>query len=86
MAIHVQDEETDWLVREFARRRGLGLTAAIKIAVREASQHEGAQVEDFLARIKPIQDRARARKPRGVTGEQPGVNDKLFMDEMWGEE
>lgn len=86
MAIHVQDEETDWLVREFARRRGLGLTAAIKTAVREASQREGAEVEDFLARIKPIQERARVRKPADVTGGRPVVDEKRFMDEMWGEE
>ncbi len=84
MAIHVQDEEADWLLREFARRRGLGLTAAIKVAVREASEHEGDRVSTFLARIKPVIDRARERKPVGEAGK--AVDDKRFMDEMWGED
>jgi antitoxin VapB len=83
MAIHVQDEETDWLVREFAKRRGLGLTAAIKTAVREASKLDETQVDAFMADIKPVLDRARARKAQN--GNKP-VDDKRFMDEMWGED
>lgn len=85
MAIHVQDEEADWLLREFARRRGLGLTAAIKVAVREASQHEDNQVEAFMARIGPVLDRARTRKALQSDAARR-VDDKQFMDEMWGEE
>ena len=38
MAIHVQDPETDRLLREFAKKRQVGLTAAIKLAVREADE------------------------------------------------
>ena len=85
MAIHVQDDEADWLLREFARRRGLGLTAALKVAIREASQHEDDQVDAFLARIEPVIDRAKARKAEegGAAGRR--VDDKQFMDEMWGE-
>ncbi|MBN9067247.1 MAG: type II toxin-antitoxin system VapB family antitoxin, partial [Rhizobiales bacterium] len=51
MAIHVQDEETDWLVREFARRRGLGITEAIRVAVREAGEREECDFEEYKRRI-----------------------------------
>jgi hypothetical protein len=84
MAIHVQDEEADWLLREFAKRRGLGITAAIKVAVREASQMEDSQFDSFMARIKPVLDRARAHKAANGTSDRP-PDDKAFMDEMWGE-
>jgi len=84
MAIHVQDDETDWLVREFARRRGLGITAAIRTAVREASEQEQDGVAAFLSRIQPVLDRARARKAEAGT-QGILVDDKAFMDEMWGE-
>lgn len=85
MAIHVQDDEADWLLREFAKRRGLGLTAAIKVAVREASVLEESHVEQLRARIKPVIDRSRARMAQdGVATSR--VDDKQFMDEMWGEE
>lgn len=82
MAIHVQDEETDRLVREFARRRGVGITAAIKIAVTEAGGRDAQAVADFMARIKPVIDRARER--RG-SARFDAEDDKRFMDEMWGE-
>ena len=80
MAIHVQDEEADWLVREFARRRGIGITTAIKVAVQEAMGHEAQSVEALAQRIEPLWEQIRARR-------QPGIgNDKAFMDEMWGED
>lgn len=85
MAIHVQDEEADWLLRDFARRRGLGITAAIKVAVREASARDDARVEQFMARIKPVRDRAEARKAKSGSVALAPADDKLFMDEMWGE-
>ena len=34
MAIHVRDPETDALVRKLAKRKGVGLTEAIREAVR----------------------------------------------------
>ncbi|TWH36651.1 MULTISPECIES: type II toxin-antitoxin system VapB family antitoxin [unclassified Aminobacter] len=80
MAIHVQDEETDWLVREFARRRGVGLTAAIKLAILEASDIERETVRSVAMRVKPILDEIRAKR-------QPVDNDeKSFMDSGWGED
>ena len=80
MAIHVQDEDTDWLVREFARRRGIGITAAIKVAVEEAMSHENQGVEALAHRIRPIVDQIKTLKTSGFDG------DKAFMDEMWGED
>lgn len=86
MAIHVQDDEADWLLREFARKRGLGLTAAIKVAVREAGRKDEEDVEAFFSNIKPVIERARARKASLPTSSAiPSPNDKTFMDEMWGE-
>jgi hypothetical protein len=80
MAIHVQDEEADWLLRDFARRRGVGLTAAIKLAVKEASVLERQSFESFQARLKPIVDQI-ANMP---------TLDKTdygkLTDELWGEE
>ena len=83
MAIHVQDEKTDWLVREFARRRGVGITAAIKAAVEESMDRDrhGAKenAEMLLQRIQPILDQIQARRT------QVQKSEKAFMDEMWGE-
>lgn len=79
MAIHVQDEETDWLVREFARRRGVGITAAIKLAVEEAIGRENRGAEALARRIEPILEEIRARKAASF-------DSKAFRDEMWGED
>lgn len=80
MAIHVQDVETDWLVREFARRRGLGITEAIKTAVQEASAHEKGAGEALAEKIEPILKEIRSRRVAGYE-----ESDKAFMDEQWGE-
>ena len=34
MVFYIRDEETDGLVRQLARRKGVGLTEAVKLAVR----------------------------------------------------
>ena len=80
MAIHVQDEETDWLVRDFARRRGLGITAAIRTAVQEASAHELSAGDALAQKIEPLLKQVRAHRRPGFE-----EGDKPFMDEMWGE-
>lgn len=74
-----RDSETDSLVRELARQRGIGLTDAVKLAVGA----ELSRVEKSLSlaeRIKPIQD---AIASRGSTGL---VADKAFFDWLSGEE
>ncbi len=85
MALHIQDEEADRLLREFARRRGIGLTAAVKVAVIEANASVAAKNErgpgTLAERIQPLIDEIRAAR----VGIEP-VDQKAFMDEMWGED
>lgn len=82
MAIHVQDEEADRMVRDFARKRGVGITAAIKLAIREASSREKESGKALRDRIEPILAEIRAAR----TGKRFRADeDKAFMDEMWGE-
>lgn len=80
MAIHVQDEETDWLVRDFAKRRGLGITTAIKVAIQEASAKERSAADELALKIEPILSQVRKHRRDGFS-----ESDKAFMDEMWGE-
>ena len=77
MPIHVQDEETDWLVRDFARRRGVGITAAIKLAVQEASDREQIGLELAKQRLEPIWKEIRALK-----SVEPHDHRK-FVNDMW---
>ena len=82
MAIHIPDEEADRMVRDFARRRGVGITAAIKLAVKEAEGRQRRGGEALLHKLQPILEEVRAaRKGRKFSQEE----DKAFMDEMWGE-
>ncbi len=77
MAIHVKDDETDWLVRDFARRHGVGITAAIKLAIEEATEKEQVSVELAKQRLEPIWQQVRAMK-------SPQPHDhRRFVDEMW---
>lgn len=78
MAIHVQDVETDWLVREFARRRGLGITEAIKVAVQEASGREERNLEEYRRRVQPIVEKMRPYRQEGGFEEAA-----RFIDENW---
>jgi antitoxin VapB len=80
MAIHVQDAETDWLVREFAKRRGLGITEAIKTAILEASREERIAGQALGKKIEPLLQEIRNRRAAGFE-----EDDKAFMDELWGE-
>ncbi len=79
MAFHVRDPEADALVRTLARDSGLGITEAIKVAVREKIERD-RQAKPMLERIQEIQDEI-ARWPR--TGLKA---DKAFFDELSGEE
>jgi len=75
MAFHVRDAETDRLVRELAAEEGVGLTEAVKLAVRaklDAKKHEPSLWE----KLKPLQDEF-ARYPK--TGLEA---DKAFYDSL----
>ena len=78
MAFHVRDPETDALVRRLAKAEGIGLTEAVKRAVREtlAAREKVVPLEE---RVRAIQDDL-ARYPR--TGR---AADKAFYDSLSGE-
>ncbi|MGF6230620.1 antitoxin VapB [Inquilinus ginsengisoli] len=78
MPFHTRDAETDELVRELARRRQIGLTEAVKLAVRNELCREDEAV--------PLQDRI--AKLRAEVLSRPAtclVADKRFFDELSGD-
>ncbi len=77
MPFHVRDFEADSLVRELARKRGVGLTEAVKIAVRAELMRDEAK--DRLTKVREIQDRIAARGRTGL------VADKAFFDDLSGQ-
>jgi antitoxin VapB len=80
MALHIQDKETDRMVREFARRRGVGITDAVKLAVTEAAKADERRLEVLRLRVQPLIDEVRAgMKKNNTTAEDV----KRFMDEGW---
>ena len=80
MALHVQDKEADRLVREFAERRGVGITDAIKLAVREADSAAERRVDSLNQRIRPLVEEVRsAMKKNNTTPEDI----QRFIDEGW---
>jgi antitoxin VapB len=77
MPFHVRDEETDRLVRALARRKGIGLTEAVKLAVR----HELAGGQDQ----PPLRERLRAIAKEIAALPDTGLQaDKAFYDELSG--
>jgi antitoxin VapB len=78
MAFHIRDQETDTLVRALAKQKGVGLTEAVKLAVREQLKRDNAAIP-LWERLKPIQDRVLAHPPTGLEA------DKAFFDELSGD-
>jgi antitoxin VapB len=78
MAFHIRDEETDTLVRELARRKGVGLTEAVKLAVRNELQN-GKPKESLHEKLRKIADSIAEYPDTGVK------LDKKFFDELSGE-
>ncbi|MGE5502539.1 MAG: type II toxin-antitoxin system VapB family antitoxin [Ignavibacteriales bacterium] len=79
MAFHVRDRETDALVRELARKRQVGLTDAIKLAVGAELRRE-TQATPILERIRAIRAEVAQRERTGLKA------DKSFFDELSGDE
>jgi antitoxin VapB len=79
MAFHVRDPEADALVRTLARDSGLGITEAIKVAVREKIERD-RQAKPMLERIREIQDEIASWPDTGLKA------DKAFFDELSGDE
>lgn len=78
MAFHVRDPETDTLVRELARKRGVGLTEAIKQAVGAELARDVAK-PDRMARLRALQAEIAALPRSGLKA------DKAFFDDLSGD-
>ena len=80
MAIHVQDPEADRLLREFARKRRVGLTQAIKLAVREADEAVERRADDVQRRIEPLVEEVKAAmRKNNMSAEDV----RRLVDEGW---
>jgi antitoxin VapB len=79
MPFHVRDPETDTLVRELARKRGVGLTEAIKQAV-AAELDRDARKPTFREQLRELQDEIATLPRSGLKA------DKAFFDWLSGEE
>jgi antitoxin VapB len=79
MAIHIRDSRADRLVRELARKRGIGLTEAIAQAVAAELAREESKLS-LAERLKPLQDEVASRPDTGLKA------DKAFFDWLSGEE
>ena len=73
MAFHVRDKETDTLVRELARVRGVGLTEAVRAAAEAELKREKTPLRE---RIRPIQDEIASWGRTGLAA------DKAFFDSL----
>jgi antitoxin VapB len=78
MPFHIRDVEADELVRELARRRQIGLTEAVKLAVRNELRREDEAVP-LQERIAKLRDEVLSRPATGL------VADKQFFDELSGD-
>jgi antitoxin VapB len=79
MPFHVRDAETDALVRELARQRGVGLTEAVKLAVRAELKRDETAI--------PMVERIRAVRREVSRWARSSLKaDKAFFDELSGDE
>ncbi len=77
MPFHIRDPETDALVRELARRRHVGLTDAVKLAVSSELERDAVPLRE---RIRPLQAEVAAWPRTGLKA------DKAFFDELSGDD
>ena len=75
MALHIVDKETDRLVRQLARKRGVGLTEAIKLAVEAELERTPVPLRE---RLEPFLAELDATPRTGVK------IDKAFFDSLDG--
>lgn len=84
MGIHIQDEETAKAVLEFARRRGLDISAAIRAAIEEA-ETATREAHVKMPEIEAVLERARARRKKLGIPVDATFDLKAFREEIWGE-
>lgn len=78
MPFHIRDPETDALVRRLARKRGCGLTEAVKRAVDAELRRE--ETAPLAERLKALQDKALSRPATGQEADKP------FFDWLSGQD
>lgn len=78
MPFHIRDPETDHLVRALARRSKLGLTEAVKLAVRNELRRRDEAVP-LRQRIAVLRAEVLARPATGLAA------DKAFFDALSGD-
>ena len=79
MAFHVRDAKTDAVVRELAKRKGVGITEA----VREAAEHELEREEKKLS----LWERTADLRAEVASWPKTGLKaDKAFFDSLSDEE
>lgn len=77
MAFHVRDPETDRLVRTLARKKGIGLTEAIREAVAAELRRQEEKI--------PLHERLRAiAAPIASLPDRGPASDKAFFDDLSG--
>jgi antitoxin VapB len=79
MPFHVRDAEADALLRQYAQDNRVGITDAIKLAVRRAREADNKARDEKLARMRAISDRIAALPDTGLKA------DKTFFDELSGD-
>ena len=79
MPFHVRDPEADALVRAFANEKGVGITEAIKIAIRGQMRRE-SEDKPLIERIREFQKKVLSRPATGLEA------DKAFYDSLSGED
>lgn len=79
MAFHVRDPKTDTLIREVARRRGVGLTETVKQLASEELERE-AKTPTFMEVVRELQDEVAQWPDSGLKA------DKAYFDWLSGEE
>jgi antitoxin VapB len=70
MGLSIKNDETERLVRELARRKGVGVTTAIRMAVSNELANTPPPKKDpekILAAVREIQERVRKLGPPRMT-------------------
>jgi antitoxin VapB len=85
MAFHIRDPETDKVVRELARRKGMTMTEAVRTSAaqelaRLSDRSDGDRKLNVREAIRQIQERVAARGKTGLKA------DKAFYDRLSGDE
>lgn len=78
MTLSIRDAATDQLVRDLAKRKGLGLTEAVRLAV----VNELRRLEEETPLSERIAAIRRTIVARGLTGEKA---DTAFFDDLSGD-